>query len=362
MVAASSRSFEALKWLVSRGAGRYMDRLFRGIGEKNTTALMFACSIHLCDRYTIEGREYNDPRCALLLIEHGASLTLVDKEGRTAADLAKYHNLDKIAALFPLRDIETTKAFEADPLSPKMKFTHKSSKEVVIKPIGDCLCGSARRGELESLKKYSQYLKYLDSDGRNILMSACAEGKEEVCKWILDNFKEEEIRNFLESRDDFGSQCIHFASSNRSNFKILKLIVEALEKRSILDINSQDIAGFTPLHTAIGNGKRDEIEYLIKKGASAAYYSAGGEFPQDRIESEDLRQFVAQLIEEQRVLAAVGAKTDVEAAAEVSVGAGAGAGSSSQQAPYGGGGSAGPGDALVSATAKRVKARGNARR
>ncbi len=52
-------------------------------------------------------------------------------------------------------------------------------------PIGDYLASAARRGDKETLLRFHKYLDYVDSDGRNVVMSACVVRQEEVVHWSV---------------------------------------------------------------------------------------------------------------------------------------------------------------------------------
>jgi ankyrin repeat protein len=322
MLAAKSGSFNALQWCILNGVGRSIDSS-HFLTKK--TALMEACA-------------HKDPRCAALLIQHGASLTQMDIKRKTANDYAKYYDLAKIKDSFRSK-------FNNYGYASLLIQLRKPSRDIVSLPIGDYLALKFRQGSsLAELERFREHFRSVDSDGRNILMSALCSAKwitdsaekslEEEKKKIIEatgislekkeeairvateessRKKEEAIRvaqnkvkdilrefpEFLKSTDDYDVSCLHFAASPAGCSEFLKLLLESASEYNGFSrfINAPDNVGLTPLHKAIEAKKLPEIQVLIENGANLCAIDAKGLLPLDYADDE-IMAFIYSLISE----------------------------------------------------------------
>jgi ankyrin repeat protein len=281
--AAKSGSFNVLKYLIEEGVGRSIDCINPQNGK---TALMEACA-------------NKDPRCAALLIQSGASLTIEDKAKKTANDYAKYYNLAKIKDSLPSEIIYGNKVRHRY-WDARVKIK-KPTGEVVEVPIGKYLGAVSRRGELETLKKLEKYLGLVDDYGRSALINAFSSVDDIICNSLKSEeeaIKEaKEIAEYiiqtlpysLELVDDYGSSCVIFAVSKKGSIEFLELLSKTNAFK--MHINTANYKGVTPLHLAIRaekplEEKLEVIKLLIRNGANLGAIDPEGFLPLDYADDE----------------------------------------------------------------------------
>ena len=104
------------------------------------------------------------------------------------------------------------------------------------------------------------------ADQKDLLL-LIQEGQDDQPAEILEKTyspKQTDINKNLTNHE--GQSSLHIASHN-NNFKYIKRIMEG-KYGSHIDLNFQDLNGFTPLHFACKNSCFEIVEFLIKKGAS----------------------------------------------------------------------------------------------
>ncbi len=131
---------------------------------------------------------------------------------------------------------------------------------------GHLLSSYARRGDLVKLNEMKEYVDFegaVDSDGRNILMSACFWRQAEVVRWYLATSR---THAQLYAVDDTHCSCAHFAASGgERNGDVETDTPECLELicQAGADMNAMDICGSTPLHNATFQRQTNILSYLL---------------------------------------------------------------------------------------------------
>ncbi len=242
------------------------------------TALHFAIRAGLADTLKIFANLPLDLRSYLFSIKNKAGRSPLDEIEVSSLHDSVKEVLCKVAAksvpsptsvpvdLVKLREIirsdipklEFGSAIEAVYRQPRIKLRKPGVIPAIIVevPIGDYLASAARRGDIDCLTRYSQYLHHVDYDGRNAFMSACAARTTESLEWLLKNYTEKTgipLLDALNLRDDYGCISAHFAATggkrdNQGEPDCMKLLMD-----KGVNVNVVDNAGFTPLLVAAQN-------------------------------------------------------------------------------------------------------------
>jgi ankyrin repeat protein len=153
---------------------------------------------------------------------------------------------------------------------PKIKLKKKDvGGDVVVEvPIGDYLASAARRGDQVTLTRFAGYLDHVDSDGRNVIMSACVNRQLEIVQWAIGQFKavsDAKLKTMICQPDDYGCTPAHFAAAGGrlDTQPDPGCMEEVLQAGG--DINATDNAGFTPLHIAAQNGYPKIVKALLMR-------------------------------------------------------------------------------------------------
>jgi serine/threonine-protein phosphatase 6 regulatory ankyrin repeat subunit A len=184
-----------------------------------------------------------------LLLEHGASPDLTDKDGNTPLHLATANGLFKIVNLF----LE----YDADPNQ------RNNEKQTAIH-----FAARNNRGKvLRELLNREVEINIQDSQGRTALHLA-AEEAPNTTKILLD--KGADV-NILDTK---GRNALHYAN--------LEYTAKLLASQKGVDINQQDFYGQTPLHLAVKQGKGAVVvKALIDAGARIDIRDNQGKIPVD---------------------------------------------------------------------------------
>lgn len=153
----------------------------------------------------------------------------------------------------------------------KVKLRNKETGNSVKVSIGDYLASAARRGDIPLLTRFSGYLDCVDSEGRNVFMSACAARQLDTLKWLFENFNRatgKQLIDALNQPDDYGCTPTHFAASGgklpkHGEAQCMELLME--NGGEALSINTTDNAGFSPLHIASENLYPKIVTALVKR-------------------------------------------------------------------------------------------------
>ena len=144
--------------------------------------------------------------------------------------------------------------------------------ETVQCSMGEYLAAAARRGDVATLTRFVPYLTDVDSDGRNVFMSACVSRQLEVLQWLIENFTQKTSKPLIDAlnqKDDYGCTPAHFAAAGgrlptQGEATCMNLLIKAGGKA--LKIDEPDTAGFTPLHIASQNLYPDIVKALMDRG------------------------------------------------------------------------------------------------
>ncbi|XP_046340859.2 putative ankyrin repeat protein RF_0381 [Haliotis rufescens] len=254
-----------VKYILSQGRANINTR-----GQNGTTPVMIAA---------VKGhREMFE-----LLVKKGSDLSLLDDDDNNILHLAcregnveivKYIHSQKII------DIESRGAFEETPLMFAAEFG---------------------KGEVFSyLMEVGANIYKVDRDSENILHLSCKGGNVEIVDYVLKQnvidlnsrekkgmtplllsayFGERDVFDLLIGRgadtssvNDFGENILHF-SCRGGNVDIVKYVL----KQNVVDIESRDNVGMTPVLLAAFWGKRDAFDLLIGRGADPTVVDENGD-------------------------------------------------------------------------------------
>lgn len=193
---------------------------------------------------------YDNPtEIAKALLEHGADLHSLDKEGRTPLHVASFHGEKDLVTLLldkgadaHLMDISQRTALHISCL-----YGHKDIASILLSQGAD--------------------VNSRDCSLATPLHAACQSGSTELIKDLIDKGAGLEIKDVKENT------ALHWACANR--YRDVAVIL--IEKGA--DINSIGEDGRTPLHLAYSNNDWSLIVDLLKNGANVHVRDAYGATP-----------------------------------------------------------------------------------
>ncbi|XP_071094922.1 putative ankyrin repeat protein RF_0381 [Haliotis cracherodii] len=254
-----------VKYILSQGRANINTR-----GQNGTTPVMIAA---------VKGhREMFE-----LLVEKGSDLSLLDDDDNNILHLAcREGNVEVVKYIHSqnIIDIESRGAFEETPLMFAAEFG---------------------KGEVFSyLMEIGANISKVDRGSENILHLSCKGGNVEIVDYVLKqnvidlNSREKEgmtpllLSAYLGESDafdlligrgadissvnDFGDNILHF-SCRGGNVDIVKYVL----KQNVVDIESRDNEGMTPVLLAAFWGKRDAFDLLIGRGADTKVVNINGD-------------------------------------------------------------------------------------
>jgi len=126
---------------------------------------------------------------------------------------------------------------------------------------------AAERGYTETLDflgNHSVNLNCVDNRGRTILHRAAFAGRVDVLRHVVHiNYSLLGHSINFEARDENGCNLIHYAVQGK-HLNTLEYIMGEVKIHQFLDVDHQNLQGYTPLHLAAVNGKLDIVKYLVE--------------------------------------------------------------------------------------------------
>ncbi|KAK7074366.1 hypothetical protein SK128_009451 [Halocaridina rubra] len=184
------------------------------------------------------------------LLEAGADITAIDKDGFTPLHIAVATEKDHI-----VHEIVMFEKIKRESCCDLINATNNIQKTP--------LHFAAHAGNVNVLKLFLNNggdITLKDKDGYTPLHVAIANGRELIVKELV-LFAENQIErydNYFNSTNNIRKTPLHFAA-HKNLVETLKILLEA-----DADITAKDEDGYTPLHVAVANGNEDIVKELIK--------------------------------------------------------------------------------------------------
>ncbi|KAG0290532.1 hypothetical protein BGZ96_005995 [Linnemannia gamsii] len=232
------------------------------------------------------------------------SLTKVDAAFATSLSTFNSLHAPDIGRLLDCHNLSTTSSSSsssggsssASHIRPKLR-SYQSSPSIRLYASTTLLTN--KENKTGSLPKRNNGGKRVSFDPQSMMADASKTGDLELYKSMLELMQQEdtsrtivEIINHQSVSRNLSS--LHLAASY-NHIALCRFLVQ-----NGANVNLTDLEGWTPMHCAAAEGHLEVFEFLVKgKGADLQAATYDGEFFEDVVEEEDLRQKVTGIIEAQ---------------------------------------------------------------
>ncbi|XP_067654159.1 putative ankyrin repeat protein RF_0381 [Haliotis asinina] len=217
-----------------------------------------------------EARVHGVPQIVELLMSHGNSQRR-KKERKTEDEMGRqHHRMDRIE---DERGVSTNSS--QDPgwgtsVPPKTVTTQDSHPHVAPSKAHQRLLNASIHGDLDTVKRILA-MGYVDINSRGrwsrtAVMEASLKGHRGVVKFLVDRGAN------LSLVDERGDNVLHWACDG-GHLDIVKLILSL----DVVDINSGDFLGITPVMVAVLCEHRDVVKFLVGEGADVSQVDSDGD-------------------------------------------------------------------------------------
>ncbi|KAK3103797.1 hypothetical protein FSP39_021966 [Pinctada imbricata] len=225
--AAQNGHSACVKFLLEKGA--MIDGLKRADWFDHTlTPLMLACTKHDLDVIRI-------------LVEHGANLNLVNKDGWNPFHIACREGDIQVMKYLLSKDTQSWDTVSKNGRTPLHTAALHGNTEAVSYLLDNC----------------AVVMDTTDSCGSTPFIDALRSGHVDIARILLNRQKVD-----IHKEDNFGYQTIHLAVQTGQLMSVQFLVEDCS-----LDVNGRSTKGFFPLAVAAKEGQLSVMQYLVDKGA-----------------------------------------------------------------------------------------------
>ncbi|KAF2887326.1 hypothetical protein ILUMI_18847 [Ignelater luminosus] len=231
--AAQFAQYNVLKVLIKHGA------TVNAIKRADWTPLMLACT-----KVTSDSVSDNNFRCVGLLLQKGALVNYVNKDGWSALHLISREGGLKIFYLLVEHGLDVFK-------------TTKNGRTAL-----HIACLHGHLNIVKALTSVGLDVNLKDSSGNTPLHEAVLGGNIDICNYVLSKH----VNADWSAVNNTGFGVLHLAASTGN-----KDLIEFLIKKLELNINLPSRTNLTPLHCAARKKQIDVVNFLISLGADAYF-------------------------------------------------------------------------------------------
>ncbi|EAY13502.1 ankyrin repeat protein, putative [Trichomonas vaginalis G3] len=185
----------------------------------------------------IYSTRFNFPPLCQYLIDHGADINSIDRDGKTALHHAAENSCVEIAKLLISKGIDI-KARNHNGKTALHSAANRNNKEI-----------------LEYLITHGIDINARDNEGKSTLHYATSKSLLSIFEALISHGAD------INAKDNDGQSVLHDATKSYNTN-----VIETLVSYGV-DMNAKDLHGMTPLLTAAKNNSLDVMKTLIKNGA-----------------------------------------------------------------------------------------------